>query len=84
MYFQIFVAIPLETEQGSFRTLFVYLGGILFGAIGSTVINPTQSMVGASAGVYSLLLSHISHCVLVRKIVNCILTSLIKLIPSYL
>lgn len=67
--FQIFIAIPLETEQGSFRTLLVYLGGILFGALGSMVFNPTLSMVGASAGVYSLLMSHISHCILVIWII---------------
>lgn len=29
------------------------------------MFNPTQAMVGASAGVYSLLISHISHCTLV-------------------
>lgn len=62
---QILVATPLETEQGHLKTFIVYIGGILFGALGSALFNPTQAMIGASAGVYSLLISHISHCVLV-------------------
>lgn len=67
---QLLVATPLETEQGHFKTLFVYLGGILFGALGSALFNPSQAMIGASAGVYSLLISHISHCVLVSDLIN--------------
>lgn len=64
---QLLVATPLETEQGHLRTLFVYFGGILFGALGSALLDPAQAMIGASAGVYSLLISHISHCVLVSN-----------------
>lgn len=67
---QLLVATPLETEQGHCKTLFVYLGGILFGALGSALFNPSQAMIGASAGVYSLLISHISHSVLVSDSIN--------------
>lgn len=67
LFIQILVATPLETEQGHLKTFVVYFGGILFGALGSALFNPTQAMIGASAGVYSLLISHISHCVLVSQ-----------------
>lgn len=59
------IAIPLETEQNHFLVGIVYYGSILFGAAGSGLVNPTQSVVGASAGVYGLLISNISHCILV-------------------
>lgn len=52
-------------EQGHCRVLVVYFGGVLFGALGSALTNPLQGVVGASAGVYSLLISHISHGILV-------------------
>lgn len=66
-YFQLKICIgfPLETEQGHIRILFVYICGVLCGAIGSMRTNPTQSIIGSSAAVYSLLLSHVSHCILV-------------------
>lgn len=46
--------------------LVVYLSGVFFGAVGSLLLNPTQSIVGSSGAVYSLLFSHISQCILVR------------------
>lgn len=67
LFFQIFVATPLEMEQNHFRVFTVYFGGVLFGALGSAVTNPNQSVLGASAAVYSLLISHISHSILVRQ-----------------
>jgi membrane associated rhomboid family serine protease len=61
---QIMVAFPLETEQGHLQVLLVYLFGILSGSLGASVFEPTL-MIGASAGVYSLLMSHIPHIVMV-------------------
>lgn len=61
------MATPLEMDQGHCRVLAVYFGGVLFGALGSALTNPLQGVVGASAGVYSLLISHISHGILVCK-----------------
>jgi hypothetical protein len=64
------VSLPLETEQGSIRVLFIYFGGVLSGALGASIIEPTL-MVGASAGVYCLLTSHISNIVIVSKLTPC-------------
>ncbi|GLV35897.1 rhomboid-6 [Carabus blaptoides fortunei] len=57
---QCVLALPLEVEQGGLRTLVVYVGGGVFGALGACLLQP-QPMVGASAGVYSLLISHLAH-----------------------
>lgn len=65
--FQIFVGLPLETEQGHFRVLLVFICGVICGAIGSMLINPRQAIYGSSAAVYSLLFSHFSHCILVTN-----------------
>ncbi|XP_035908897.1 rhomboid-related protein 2 [Anopheles stephensi] len=60
---QILVAFPLETEQGHGKVLLVYFAGTLAGALGASVFEPTL-MVGASAGVYCLLMSHIPHIIM--------------------
>ncbi|KFB39961.1 AGAP009451-PA-like protein [Anopheles sinensis] len=60
---QILVAFPLETEQGHDKVLLVYFTGILAGGLGASVFEPTL-MVGASAGVYCLLMSHIPHIIM--------------------
>ncbi|XP_055614393.1 protein rhomboid [Uranotaenia lowii] len=60
---QILVAFPLETEQGHGRVLLLYFAGVLAGGLGASVFEPTM-MVGASAGVYCLLMSHIPHIVM--------------------
>ncbi|XP_065094649.1 rhomboid-related protein 1 [Ochlerotatus camptorhynchus] len=60
---QIIVAFPLETEQGHGAVLVVYFAGVIAGGMGASVFEPTQ-MVGASAGVYCLLISHVPHIVM--------------------
>ncbi|XP_035775346.1 protein rhomboid-like [Anopheles albimanus] len=60
---QLLVAFPLETEQGHRRVLLVYFTGVLAGGLGASVFEPTL-MVGASAGVYCLLMSHIPHIIM--------------------
>uniref|UniRef100_A0A023EQZ2 Putative rhomboid-6 n=1 Tax=Aedes albopictus TaxID=7160 RepID=A0A023EQZ2_AEDAL len=60
---QIIVAFPLETEQGHRPVLAVYFAGVIAGGMGASVFDPTQ-MVGASAGVYCLLISHVPHIVM--------------------
>lgn len=61
---QCVLAVILEVEQGGARTVAVYLGGGVFGALGACILQP-QPMVGASAGIYSLLISHLAHLYLV-------------------
>lgn len=43
----------------------IYFGGVLGGALGASIFQPNLLMVGASAGVYSLLLSHVPHILMV-------------------
>lgn len=62
---QLVIALPLETETGHFRTFFVYLGGIFGGSLAASVENDGLRMVGASSGIYSLLMSHLAHVYLV-------------------
>lgn len=69
---QILIAFPLESTEGHYWVLVVYFAGVLFGAIGNMIFNPTQTIMGASGGVYSLLLSHLSQCTLV-SVLLCIL-----------
>ncbi|XP_053675519.1 rhomboid-related protein 2 [Anopheles nili] len=60
---QILVGFPLETEQGHLRVLFTYFAGVMAGGLGASIFEPSL-MVGASAGVYCLLVSHIPHIIL--------------------
>jgi membrane associated rhomboid family serine protease len=62
---QLFIALPLETEVGHINTLYVYIGGVLSGSIAASFTNDGLLMVGASSGIYSLLMSHISHILMV-------------------
>lgn len=62
---QLFIALPLETEVGHFRVFFVYFGGVFSGSLAASMNNDGWLMVGASSGIYSLLMSHLSHIYLV-------------------
>lgn len=64
-YAQLFVGTPLELEQGHLRTLLVYLTSIIAGAIASSHFQPTQTLLGASAGGFGMLTSHLPHTILV-------------------
>lgn len=70
IHFQIVLAIPLEFEQSHGRVAVVYFGGAIFGSIGASLIGPRILIVGASAGVYSLLTSHIPHTILNRNTIR--------------
>lgn len=61
---QILFAADLEKHQGHWRVGAVYLGGGALGAFGASCVRP-DLVIGASGGVYALLLSHISHILLV-------------------
>lgn len=60
---QCLFGVYLETFEGSRRVLFVYFGGGIGGALGAAVMRG-DLIVGASAGVYALLLSYVSHIIL--------------------
>lgn len=63
---QCLFAAALETKQGYFRVAVLYLNSGVVGALGAACIRP-EIVVGASAGVYGLLLSHLAHVILVRS-----------------
>ncbi|XP_018332143.1 protein rhomboid-like [Agrilus planipennis] len=78
---QCFFAIALEKIQGSLRVLVVYFVGGITGALNAACMSP-DVVVGASAGSYSLLLSHMSHILLnyentKHKILRCTAVGLI-------
>uniref|UniRef100_A0A0C9RLI3 Rho_2 protein n=1 Tax=Fopius arisanus TaxID=64838 RepID=A0A0C9RLI3_9HYME len=58
---QIVLATPLEVEQGKLAVATIYLGGGICGALGASLLQPSLYLVGASAGVYALLTSHLAH-----------------------
>lgn len=63
---QLVISFPLESEVGSRNVLFVYVGGILSGSLAASLSPDFALMVGASSGIYSLLMSHISHICMVN------------------
>ncbi|XP_046812992.1 protein rhomboid isoform X1 [Vespa velutina] len=58
---QLVLATPLEVEQGRMGVATIYLGGGVCGALGASLLQPSLYLVGASAGVYALLTSHLAH-----------------------
>ncbi|KAK3921026.1 Protein rhomboid [Frankliniella fusca] len=58
---QTIVGSPLEREQGALRVAGVYFGGAVYGALVTGVVSPALLMVGASAGIYSILMSHLAQ-----------------------
>lgn len=54
-------------EQGHLRTLLVYVSSVIAGAIASSRFQPAQTLVGASAGGFGMLTSHLAHTILVNK-----------------
>ncbi|ALC42859.1 rho-6 [Drosophila busckii] len=61
---QCFIGILLELEQGHCRVAAVYILGGLAGSVSNAWLQPGLSLLGASAGIYALLCSHVPHLVL--------------------
>lgn len=57
--------ISMQVEQGRIAVASIYLGGGVCGALGASLLQPSLYLVGASAGVYALLTSHLAHLYLV-------------------
>lgn len=62
---QLFIALPLESEVGPLAVISVYIGGIFSGSLAASVSKGYSIMVGASSGIYSLLMSHVAHTFMV-------------------
>ncbi|PSN46540.1 Protein rhomboid [Blattella germanica] len=61
---QFVLAAPLEHEQGHLRTSLIYLGGVLGGSLGTSMLEPELYVMGASGGVYALLISQLANILL--------------------
>lgn len=68
MILQVVVGIPLEMGQpgyiGSLRVLALYFAGLILGALGASIVQPNMFLVGASAGIYALVMAHLSTLIL--------------------
>ncbi|KAM8709503.1 hypothetical protein ACLKA7_016326 [Drosophila subpalustris] len=61
---QLLYGLPLELIHGSGRTAVVYLAGVLAGSLGTSVVDSTVYLVGASGGVYALLAAQLANVLL--------------------
>ncbi|XP_030239959.1 protein rhomboid isoform X2 [Drosophila navojoa] len=61
---QLVYGLPLELLHGSGRTAVIYLAGVLAGSLGTSVVDSTVYLVGASGGVYALLAAQLANLLL--------------------
>lgn len=66
---QIFLGLALELVHNWWRVSFVYLSGVLAGSLGHS-LSSTNSLAGASAGVYALITAHIATVIMVSQIMK--------------
>ena len=50
---------------GSLRVAGLYFAGVIFGSLAASVVQPTNYLVGASAGVYALIAAHLGETTIV-------------------
>ena len=53
--------------KGSVRVAALYFAGVVMGCLGSSIYNPEQYLVGASAGVYALIFAHLGSKVFLKN-----------------
>ncbi|XP_037823139.1 protein rhomboid isoform X1 [Lucilia sericata] len=58
---QFVIGFCLESEQGHLRVACIYIIGGIAGSLATLYLQPQLSLMGASAGVYAMLMSHIPH-----------------------
>ena len=56
---QLFLGVPLEIVHGPLRIGVIYLAGVLFGGLLTSITDPGEFLAGASGGVYALMLVHL-------------------------
>lgn len=64
MLFQLILGVLLEIVHNWKRIAIIYLSSILGGSLFITILSPESYAVGASAGVYGLLFSHLSTIII--------------------
>lgn len=62
--FQLILGVLLEIVHNWKRIAIIYLSSILGGSLFITILSPESYAVGASAGVYGLLFSHLSTIII--------------------
>lgn len=62
---QILIGTPLEMVHRWWRVLIIYFAGVVAGSLGTSVMDPTVKLAGASGGVYALITAHVSTIVMV-------------------
>lgn len=62
--FQLILGVLLEIVHNWKRVAIIYLSSILGGSLFITILDPQVYAVGASAGVYGLLFSHLSTIII--------------------
>ncbi|KAM7352175.1 serine protease rhomboid 6 [Cochliomyia hominivorax] len=58
---QFVIGFCLESEQGHLKVACIYVIGGVAGSLATLYLQPQLSLMGASAGVYAMLMSHIPH-----------------------
>ncbi|XP_068086669.1 rhomboid-related protein 2 isoform X2 [Anabrus simplex] len=61
---QILLGLPLEMVHHWWRVLIIYLGGVVFGSLGTSISDPYVRLAGASGGVYALITAHLASIVM--------------------
>ncbi|KAJ8966535.1 hypothetical protein NQ314_003476 [Rhamnusium bicolor] len=64
---QILLGIPLEMVHKWWRVLIVYFAGVLAGSLGTSIVDSSVKLAGASGGVYSLVTAHIASIIMVSE-----------------
>jgi rhomboid-related protein 1/2/3 len=62
--FQLDLGIPLEMVHCWWRVCLIYLSGVFAGSIDQSYFKPCKNLIGASAGVYAIITSHVATIIL--------------------
>jgi rhomboid-related protein 1/2/3 len=60
------LGIPLEMVHKWWRVLVVYFTGVIAGSLGTSVVDSTVYLAGASGGVYAIITAHLATIIMVR------------------
>ncbi|CAD6188582.1 unnamed protein product [Caenorhabditis auriculariae] len=64
MVVQLLVGIPLEVVHKAWRIAPLYILAVVTGSLLQYAVDPNALLVGASAGVYALIMAHVSNVIL--------------------
>lgn len=68
---QLLVGIPLETLHRFNPVFIIYLGGIVGGALGNSIADPSAYLAGSSSGCYALISAHLADVVMNWQEMKC-------------